>query len=267
MYTKRKHELEDNMNKTYSLIYLQHCNKTIQDRKHAHPDFETKIKNDPIELLKAIEILINDPVWARYPYASVTEAMTRFMTCRQLENEPLANYVKRFKGNRHSMAQNMGKDFLKDFVKNTKQYADKTDTDKQDKMQKGLYAQWTAYMLMKNSNQGKYGLLMTSLTTQISMGTYQYPKDVMTAVDILTNHRFNKKEPKNNNQRNRNRNNNDTVLTITPQSSFNQEALKKATCYCCSKKGHYSNKCLEKEKHSKDEWAVKKAMMHAQADL
>jgi hypothetical protein len=56
MYMKRKHELEDNMNKTYSLIYLQHCNKTIQDRIHAHPDFKTKIKNDLLELLKAIEI-------------------------------------------------------------------------------------------------------------------------------------------------------------------------------------------------------------------
>jgi hypothetical protein len=122
MYTKRKHELEDNMNKTYSLIYLQHCNKTIQDRVHAHPDFEPKIKNDPIELLKAIEILINNPVRARYPYASVTEAMTRFITCRQLENKPLANYVKRFKSYQDSMAQNMGKDFLKEFVKNTKQY-------------------------------------------------------------------------------------------------------------------------------------------------
>jgi hypothetical protein len=32
IYTKRKHEFEDNMNKTCSLIYLQHCNKTIQDR-------------------------------------------------------------------------------------------------------------------------------------------------------------------------------------------------------------------------------------------
>jgi hypothetical protein len=104
MYTKRKDELEDNMNKTYSLIYLQHCNKTIQDRIHAHPDFETKIKNDPIELLKAIEILINNPVWAKYPYASVTEVMTRLMTCRQLENEPLADYVKRFKIYRDSMA-------------------------------------------------------------------------------------------------------------------------------------------------------------------
>jgi hypothetical protein len=109
MYTKRKHELEGNMNKTYSLIYLQHCNNTIQVRIHAHPDFETKIENDPIKLLKAIEILINDPVRARYPYASVTEAMTRFMTsCRQLENEPLANYVKRFKGNQHGAKHGKG---------------------------------------------------------------------------------------------------------------------------------------------------------------
>jgi hypothetical protein len=151
MYTKRKHKLEDNMSKTYSLIYLQHCHKTIQDRIHSHPDFETKIKNDRIELLQAIEISINNPVRARYPYTSVTEAMTRFMTCRQLENKPLANYVKRFKSYQDSMAQNMGKDFLKEFVKNTKQYADETNTDKQDKMLKGLYAQWKAYMLMKNS--------------------------------------------------------------------------------------------------------------------
>jgi hypothetical protein len=254
------------MNKTYSLIYLQHCNKTIQDRINAHPDFETKIKNDPIKLLKAIEILINDPVRARCPCASVTEAMTKFMTCRQLKNKPLADYIKRFKGKQDSMAQNMGKDFLKDFVKNTKQYADETDTAKQDEMLKGLYAQWTAYMLMRNSDQGKYRLLMTSLTTQFSIGTNQYPKDVMAAVDILTNHRFDKKKPKNNNnQRNRNRNNSDTASAITTQSSFNQEAMKKASCYCFGKKGHYSNKCPEKDKCSKDEWAVKKAMMHAQA--
>jgi hypothetical protein len=69
-------------------------------------------------------------------------------------------------------------------------------------------------MLMKNSNQGKYGSLMTSLTTQFSMGTNQYPKNVVTAVDILTNHRFDKKELKNNNQRNRNWNNNNTASTI-----------------------------------------------------
>jgi hypothetical protein len=90
-------------------------------------------------LLKAIEILINNPVRARYPCASVTEAMTRFVTCRQLENEPLANYVKK-KSYQDSMAQNMGKDFQKEFVKNTKQYGDETNTDKKEEMLKGLYA-------------------------------------------------------------------------------------------------------------------------------
>jgi hypothetical protein len=121
----------------------------------------------------------------------------------------------------------MRKDFLKDFVKNTKQYVDKTETNKQDEMQTGLYEQWTAYMLMKNSDQGKYGSLMTSLTAQFSMGTNQYQKDVMAAVDILTNHRFGKKELKKNNQRNRNRNDDDTASMITTQSSFNQEVLKR----------------------------------------
>jgi hypothetical protein len=122
------------------------------------------------------------------------------------------------------MAQNMGKDFLKEFVKNTNQYADETDTEKQDKMLKGLYARWTAYMLMKNSNQGKYGLLMTSLTTQFSMVTNQYPKDVMAAVDILTNHRFNKKEPKNNSQRNKNQNDGNTASTKTTQMHYAEKA-------------------------------------------
>jgi hypothetical protein len=82
-----------------------------------------------------------------------------------------------------------------------------------------------AYMLMKNSDQGKYGSLMTSLTTQFSMGTSQYPKDVLAAVDILTNHKFDKRETKNNNnsQKKKNQNDDDTASMITTQSSFNQE--------------------------------------------
>jgi hypothetical protein len=94
IYTKRKHEFDDSMNKVYSLIFLQHCNKMIQDWITGHPEFKSKIKNDPIKLLKAVKILINDSVRARYPYASLTKLITRFMTCRQHENESLTDYEK-----------------------------------------------------------------------------------------------------------------------------------------------------------------------------
>ena len=35
---------------------------------------------------------------------------------------------------------------------------------------------------------------------------------------------------------------------------------KDITCFCCGKKGHYSDNCPDKEKIPKEEWAVKKGM-------
>jgi hypothetical protein len=260
IYTKRKHEFEDNMNKTYSLIF--------QDRITGHPESESKIKNDLIELLKAVKILINGPVRARYPpYASRTESITRFMTCKQLENESLTDYVKRFKSNQDGLAHTMGKDFLKKLIENTREYQDEPDMDKQNTMYKTAYPRWTAYMLMKNSDQGKYGSLMTSLTTQFSMGTNQYPEDILKAIDILTNHSIR------GNQR-------ITIITqgtrigtimIQHPGSLHRVDLAKRTqrmhsvTVHCSKKGHYANKFPKKGKRPKDQWAVKKVMMHAQS--
>ena len=44
---------------TIGLIHLSiYCNGTMQHRIEEHPDFESMIQNDPIELLKAIKILL-----------------------------------------------------------------------------------------------------------------------------------------------------------------------------------------------------------------
>jgi hypothetical protein len=126
------------------LTFLLHCNNTIQDRITGHPEIESKIENDLIELLKAVEILINGPVRARYPYASITELITRFMTCKQLKNESPTDYMKGFKSNQDGLAQTMGKDFLKKFVENTREYQDEPDMDKQNAMYKTAYPRWTA---------------------------------------------------------------------------------------------------------------------------
>ena len=39
----------------------------MQHRIEEHPDFESTIQNDPIELLKAIKIVMHDPIRAKIP--------------------------------------------------------------------------------------------------------------------------------------------------------------------------------------------------------
>ena len=55
----------------------------MQHRIEEHPEFDSKIQNDPIELLKAIKIVMHDPIRAKYPYASLTEALMRTLNIKQ----------------------------------------------------------------------------------------------------------------------------------------------------------------------------------------
>ena len=53
-FLAREDTLNENLLKAYALIFSNYCSKTIQNRIEEHPDFESVIRDDPIELLKAI---------------------------------------------------------------------------------------------------------------------------------------------------------------------------------------------------------------------
>ena len=59
----------------YALIFGTYCSKVIQSQVEEHPDYETRIRDDPIELLKTVDVLMHDTVRAKYPYASMYDAM------------------------------------------------------------------------------------------------------------------------------------------------------------------------------------------------
>jgi hypothetical protein len=46
-----------------------------------------------------------------------------------------------------------------------------------------------AYLLIRNSDQSKYSLLVNELVSQFSMDNSPYPKNIMNAADILSNHK------------------------------------------------------------------------------
>jgi hypothetical protein len=95
---------------------LMYCNQTIQNRIEEHPDYETIIRDNPIELLTKIKVLMHDPIRAKFSFALLTQAMIRMLNIKQIENEGLLDYVKRFKQSCDIMKSHVGADTLEKFV-------------------------------------------------------------------------------------------------------------------------------------------------------
>ena len=108
---ERKKIYDDNKKKGYAFI-LTYCNTTMQTRIESDSDFESKIKNNPFELLKAIKKKMYDPSKTKYPLATFTDHLDRLMSVRQQEDETLIDYVKKFKQHRDNAREIMGDNFL-----------------------------------------------------------------------------------------------------------------------------------------------------------
>ena len=131
-YMDRKNTLETNLGRAYALILSTYCNGTMQHRIEEHPEFDSKIQNDLIELLKAIKIVMHDPIRVKYPYTSLTEALMRTLNIKQLEQESLIDYMKRFKQSRDVLKSHIGGDILNKFVETLPEYRQSTMSGQQE---------------------------------------------------------------------------------------------------------------------------------------
>jgi hypothetical protein len=61
----------------------------FEDQLQEHKDFESTIKNDPIKLLEAIQVLMQNPMQARYTFATMTDAFAKVLNYCQLEGQDL----------------------------------------------------------------------------------------------------------------------------------------------------------------------------------
>jgi hypothetical protein len=174
-YLDQKDTLEQNLAKAYALIFSTYYNNTMQNRIEEHPGFETTIRDDPIELLNKIKVLMHNLVRAKYPYASLTKAISRMLNLKQSKNEGLLDYIKRLKESHDIMKSYVGTSILDKFVKNTLEYRNESNATLKQEMKDRAFYRWMAYLLIRNNNQAKYGLLSNGLVSQFLMQNNQYP--------------------------------------------------------------------------------------------
>jgi hypothetical protein len=86
VFMKRKQALEFNMSKAYSFLWSQ-CAKGMQSKIEALSDYNSKIKGNPIELLKTIKQHALNYQEHRYEMSIILDALRTMINTRQKENE------------------------------------------------------------------------------------------------------------------------------------------------------------------------------------
>ena len=120
----QREQYDENMKKVYMKIFDEYCTPAMQHQLQQHPDFNNQLKDDPIETLKAIEILIHDPVRVVYPMEALTDALKNFLLARQNKNETTMDYVKRRKQLGATLLQFLRPNVLDHYMKTTKWYSE-----------------------------------------------------------------------------------------------------------------------------------------------
>ena len=248
-FVARKERYRANKTSAYSIIYGQ-CTKAMQAKIKSRSDFESKILNNPIELLNAIEEYSFSFQSNRYPFSVVTDSIKSLVNLKQREEESLLDYTARFKSARDVMISHLGGPII---LSKILEEEDNTympgNTDSEEK----AFKRWLAYLYINNCDRSKYGSLVTKLQEDYSLKKDEYPETLLDAVDVLSNKKFDKQYY--DNKRKTRERSRGQEQDKTPELSFMQKNDIK--CYCCGKTGHKSPQCKNKAK-PKGEWEIKK---------
>ena len=193
-HLQRTKYYEINLRKAYALIYFSYCSEGMQQRIREHPEYETtNMDKDPIKILELISLLMNNPIRARYPMATLTESLARIINMRQKEDESLDGYLDRFKQERSIVKSHLGTNFLETFIENTKEFEDiENNYDNEDdriimrnKMKKQLFESLMAFIFMRGSDRTRYSKLVENLQEQYSLKVDLMPKTIADAMDAM----------------------------------------------------------------------------------
>ena len=96
MYRQDEKKFKENWSRAYALIWKGYCAKEVQHAVEEMSEFEVRIKNYPLELLKEVETLMHVPQRAKYPPLTLVEILSNFLKVKQGDNESLLDYLSRY---------------------------------------------------------------------------------------------------------------------------------------------------------------------------
>ena len=175
VHAARIRTLEINMKRAFALICDEYCTKGMQQRIETHPDYATRIEDNPIVLLEEIQKLMHETVRAQYNMLTFVEAMEALVTIKQKDGEELLDYVKRFKQIRTTYKSYLGTSLFNDHVATLPEYIAAVDDAARNTIKAETFEAFSALLILRGADEKEYSKLTEQLNMQKSMGQDQYP--------------------------------------------------------------------------------------------
>jgi len=259
----RKQEL--NMKRAFATICDEYCTKGMRQRIETHPDYHTRIQDNPIVLLQEIQKLMHETVRAQYSMLTHVEAIEALVTMKQNDGEELLDYVKRFKQLRTTYKSYLGTSLFNAHVEGLPAYATAADDAARAAMKTDMFEAFSALLILRGADKKEFSKLTEQLNMQMSMGIDQYPKTMVKAVDILANHQTanqtaNGYKKENNKARDKSKGPKQVskMSEKLTESSFAQRGKQTSQwpCNCCGEMGHKAIDCPKYATTLPNQWVM-----------
>src|SRR6056300_1475608 len=253
----RKIAFENNKRYVYGKVMAM-CPKYMIDKLEREADFDNKLFDDPIELLKRIRKFMTITADTEWEYFGLWEAMSKLFSCRQKEKENIMEYRKRFEDNAEIVKSLIGDEFLDKFVEKTQMYvlAANKNTHKKE-----TFERFMANGFIFNSDRAKYQSRIDAMTAQYTLKHLDYaqrctfPTTLENAAEVLNHHKHDNRKNKSRNTNNANNQqkggqNGDDKKNNEGGSQFAQKSRK---CFVCGSEAHVAPDC-EHKMRPREQW-------------
>ena len=246
----REQLLKTNLKQTYTYIFSKFCDKDLQYKIEERSDFESKIENNPITLLTAINELMHTISHEKLilPYETLWTTLAQLFEVKQNKEQKLSDYYETMKAFGSQFSKYFDTNFLDKFVSNLDEYKNTKDVDERDALKKGAWQRLLAYGFLHNADHDKYGRLLNGFKKDYANSTDNFPKtiiDMKERMSISYNESKNIKKKDKNKEKEKDKQ--ETSKTVEFAKSFAQIAEGKKACWICGG-DHYADKCPLKEK-------------------
>ena len=227
LFVERKDKYRINMIKSYGLIWGQ-CTKALKNKIEARKDWNqgaSKIKMNPIMLLRAIKEITHNHQEHKYIMESMYNCLRNVFTMKQEDNENLTEFTRRFKNAVDIMESVHGPLHMIKYMESRSDYQaiPSTDIEQRGNLIEHHYNKFLSYIYLRALDQKKSGKLVEDLGNQFALGDNKFPTSVSHATEMVVAYRNrinNPNQHRQNSNNNRNNRGHSTTTTTTTTTMY-----------------------------------------------